>query len=178
MNTTDFLSIATAICPDRDAIVFEGNRWTYAQTAERTNRLAHALMGLGVNKGDRVGMLEVNCNHYVEAYFAAAKLGALFVPLNFRAKAYELQYMIANAEAKILLVGKRYIAMLDTLLPKLPTVTTCIALEDKHKEMPFYEDLLTASSPDLMRLLPRSAMMTSLCSCIPQEPLADPKAYP
>jgi acyl-CoA synthetase (AMP-forming)/AMP-acid ligase II len=148
MNTTDFLSIATAICPDRDAIVFEGNRWTYAETAERTNRLAHALMGLGLNKGDRIGILEVNCNHYVEAYFAAAKLGAMFVPLNFRAKADELQYLIANAEAKILLVGTRYVDMLDTLLPQLPTVTTCIVLEGEHKGMPFYEDLLTSSSPD------------------------------
>jgi acyl-CoA synthetase (AMP-forming)/AMP-acid ligase II len=148
MNTTDFLSIATAICPDRDAIVFEGNRWTYAETAERTNRLAHALMGLGLNKGDRIGILEVNCNHYVEAYFAAVKLGAMFVPLNFRAKADELQYLIANAEAKILLVGTRYVDMLDTLLPQLPTVTTCIVLEGEHKGMPFYEDLLTSSSPD------------------------------
>ena len=58
MNTTDFLSIATAICPDRDAIVFEGSRWTFAETAERTNRLAHGLMGLGVNKGDRIGMVK------------------------------------------------------------------------------------------------------------------------
>lgn len=148
MNTTDFLGIATAICPDRDAIVFAGKRWTYAETAERTNRLAHALMGLGLKKGDRIGILEVNCNQYVEAYFAAAKLGAIFVPLNFRAKADELEYMIGNAEAKILLVGARYMDMLDTLLPKLPTVTTCIALEDKHKEMPSYEDLLTSSSPD------------------------------
>ena len=40
MNTTDFLSIATAICPDRDAIIFEGSRWTYAQLNERVNRLA------------------------------------------------------------------------------------------------------------------------------------------
>jgi len=150
MNTTDFLNIATAICPDRDAIVFEGNRWTYAEITERTNRLAHALTGLGIQKGDRIGMLQVNCNHYVEAYFAAAKLGAIFVPLNFRAKADELQYMIANAEAKILLVGTRYMDMLDTLLPQLPTVTTCIALEEKHKGRPFYEDLVTASSPDEM----------------------------
>ena len=76
MNTTDFLSIATAICPDRDVIVFEGKRWTYAHTTERINRLAHALTTLGVKEGDRIGMLEVNCNHYLEGYFAAAKLGA------------------------------------------------------------------------------------------------------
>jgi len=148
MNTTDFLNIATAICPDRAAIVFAGKRWTYAETTERANRLAHALIGLGLKRGDRIGILQVNCNHYVEAYFAAAKLGAIFVPLNFRAKADELQYMIGNAEAKILLVGTRYVEILDTLLPQLPTVTTCIALEDKHRGMPSYEDLLTTSSPD------------------------------
>jgi acyl-CoA synthetase (AMP-forming)/AMP-acid ligase II len=150
MNTTDFLSIATAICPERDAISFEGSRWTYADTTERTNRLAHALIGLGLKRGEMIGMLQVNCNHYVEAYFGAAKLGAIFVPLNFRAKADELKYMIGNAEAKILLVGARYMDMVDTLLPQLPTVTTCIALEHKHKGMPLYEDLLTASSADEM----------------------------
>lgn len=148
MNTTDFLSIATAICPDRDAITFEGSRWTYAQLNERVNRLARALDNLGVRKGERIGMLQVNCNQYMEAYFASAKHGAIFVPLNFRAKADELQYMIGNAEAKVLLVGTRYMDMVDTLLPQLPTVTTCIALEDKHNGTPLYEDLLTASSPD------------------------------
>src|SRR4030043_681708 len=102
MNTTDFLSIANAICPERDGILFEGKRWTYAQTNERVNRLVNALVKLGVEKGDRVGILQVNCNQYIETYYAAAKLGAIFVPLNFRAKAEELTYMITNAEAKIL----------------------------------------------------------------------------
>ena len=43
MNTTDFLSIANAICPERDCIVFEGKRWTYSQMNDRTNQLANAL---------------------------------------------------------------------------------------------------------------------------------------
>jgi len=120
MNTTDFLSIATAICPERDVIVFEGRRWTYAQFNERVNRLAHALSTLEVNKGDRIGMLSVNCNQYMEAYFAAAKLGGIFVPLNFRAKADELNYMIANAEVKILCVGSRYLDMVDSLVASAP----------------------------------------------------------
>jgi len=55
MNTTDFLSIANAICPERDCIVFEGKRWTYAQTWERVNRLANALKKIGAEKGDRIG---------------------------------------------------------------------------------------------------------------------------
>src|SRR4030043_203835 len=122
MNTTDFLSIANAICPERDCIVFEGRRWTYAQTNERVNHLANALAKLGIKKGDRIGILHVNCNQYIETYFAVAKLGAIFVPLNFRAKADELTYMGANAEAKTLLVGRRYLDMVDAMLPELSTL--------------------------------------------------------
>ncbi len=50
MNTTDFLSILSAICPGRDGIVFEGKRWTYGQISERVNRLSHALVKLGLEK--------------------------------------------------------------------------------------------------------------------------------
>ena len=148
MNTTDFLSIANAICPDRDVIVFEGKTWTYAQTNERVNRLANALNALGVGKGDRIGMLNVNCNQYVESYFAAAMAGAIFVPLNFRAKADELGYMVANAEAKILLVGNRYMDMVDALLPQLPTVKECICIDRDISGKPYYENLISSSSSD------------------------------
>ncbi|MDI6776809.1 MAG: long-chain-fatty-acid--CoA ligase [Syntrophales bacterium] len=148
MNTTDFLTIAAAICPDRDAIVFEGKRWTYSQISERVNRLSNALTSLGVSKGDRCAIIQVNCPKYVESYCAAAKLGAIFVPLNFRAKADELSYMLDNAEAKILLVGKRYQEMVRTILPDLPTVERCISLDSKEGDMSFYEDILGASPPD------------------------------
>jgi acyl-CoA synthetase (AMP-forming)/AMP-acid ligase II len=148
MNTTDFLGIANAICPERDVIVFEGRRWTYAQFNERVNRLAHALSTLEVNKGDRIGMLSVNCNQYMEAYFVTAKLGAIFVPLNFRAKADELNYMIANAEAKILFVGSRYVDIVNTLLPQLPTIKNCISIDSVSNGKLYYEDLINSSSID------------------------------
>ena len=148
MNTTDFLSIARAICPDRDLIVFEDRRCTFTQCDERINRLANALIKLGVEKGDRIGILQVNCNEYIEAYFAAAKLGAIFVPLNFRAKADELSYMIANAEAKVLFAGGRYQPMVNDMLPQLPTVKECIGLDAENGEKSEYEELLSASSVD------------------------------
>lgn len=117
MNTTDFLSIAGAICPERDCVVFEGKRFTYAQISDRVNQLAHALDNMGVKKGDRIGMLSVNCNQYVEAYFAAAKLGGIFVPLNYRLKAEELEYTINRAEIRVLFVGNRYRDLVDSLKP-------------------------------------------------------------
>jgi len=147
MNTTDFLSIANAICPERDCIVFEEKRLTYAQTSKRVNKLSNALTKLGIEKGDRIGMLHVNCNQYIETYFAAAKLGTIFVPLNFRAKADELSYMIAHAEAKVLFVGNRYLEMVDGMLPELPAVKQCI-LVDNNKKKPCYEDLINSGSSD------------------------------
>jgi len=148
MNTTDFLNIANAICPDRDCIVFEGRRWSYAKVNERVNRLANALAQWGIGKGDRVGILHVNCNQHIETYFAVAKLGAIFVPLNFRAKSDELSYMIANAEAKTLFVGSRYLDIVNTMLPQLTTVKQCILIDSKDKNKIYYEDLLGSGSSD------------------------------
>jgi len=99
-----------------------------------------------VGKGDRVGIIQVNCNQYIESYFALAKLGAILVPLNFRAKADELGYMVANAEAKVLLMGNRYIDLVNTILPRLPTVKQCISINSGSEGMLYYEDIVTSSS--------------------------------
>lgn len=148
MNTTEFLYIATAICPDRAFIVFEGRQWSFAQFNERVNRLANAFRKFGVQKGDRVAMLQVNCPQYVEAYFAAAKIGAIFVPLNFRAKAEELTDMIGNSEAAVLLTGARYFDMVKEILPQLPSVKACISVDEPEDHAAFYEDLIDSGSPD------------------------------
>jgi acyl-CoA synthetase (AMP-forming)/AMP-acid ligase II len=149
MNTNDFLSISFAICPERDAMVFDSVRWSYGQTCERVNRLANALRGLGIKKGDRVGVLQVNCSQYIESYFAAAKIGAIFVPLNFRAKGEELAYMISNAGTKALLAGERYLEIVERILPEIPTVKHLICFETIQKDrFDCYEDLLSSSHAD------------------------------
>ena len=148
MNTLEFLYIATAICPDRRFIVFEGNTWSFAQFNERANRLANAFRDSGLKKGDRIGMLHVNCPQYVETYFAAAKIGAIFVPLNFRAKSDELAYMIGNAKPNTLLAGARYFQMVKEMLPQLPSIKNCICVDARQQGDPFYEDLIDSSSAD------------------------------
>jgi len=143
MNTTDFLSIPNAICPSRNCVVFEGKRWTYAEVYERVNRLANALVHLGVQKGDRIGILHVNCPQYVETYFASAKLGAILVPLNFRAKVDELAYMIENAEVKILFVGRRYKDLVDPFIARSTSVKQCVTIEGDGELN--YESLIRSS---------------------------------
>ena len=146
MNTTDFLSIATAICPERDCVVFEGTRFTYAGIDDRVNQLAHVLDGSGVKKGDRVGMLSVNCNQHVEAYFATAKLGGIFVPLNFRSRAEELEYMINRAEIRVLFVGSRYVDLVGSVATRLPTLERVIPVDGKGEGS--YEELIAGEPTD------------------------------
>ena len=148
MNTADFLNIATAICPERTAIVFEGKRYAFSQLNERVNRLANALSNFGVKKGDRIAMLQVNCNQFVETYFAAARLGAIYVPLNFRARGNEVTYMLNTAETSILLVGERYTGLVDSLHSDLTSVRHFISIENKHDGMLYYEDMIASSSAD------------------------------
>ena len=148
MNTTDFLNIAVSICPDRDFMVFEEKRLTYAQADERINRLAHVLTGFGIENGDRVGMLSVNCPQYIEAYFAAARTGAIFVPINFRARADELTYMLNQARIKVLFVGSRYAGMVREILPDLCTVETCICIDGPEELMQNYEDIIATAPED------------------------------
>ena len=107
MNTSEFLAISNAIVPDRPAIVFEGKRTTFEELQNRVNRLANGLRGLGVGPGDRVGIVEVNTDAVVETYFASAKMDGVFVPLNFRARADEMAFMIQDSGPKVLLARRQ-----------------------------------------------------------------------
>jgi len=148
MNTAEFLTIAATICPDRTAIVFEEKRYTFTELSERANRLANAMANLGVKKGDRVALLQVNCNQCVETYFATAKLGAIYVPLNFRAKADEHDYMLNFAEVNTLFMGDRYVDLIDSIKSKLPTVKHFVSIESKRDGRLYYEDLIASSPAD------------------------------
>jgi len=148
VNTTDFLNIATAICPDKTAIVFEDKRYTFSQLNERVNRLANGLLKPGIKKGDRVAFLQVNCNQCVETYFAVAKTGAIYMPLNFRAKGNELSYILNTAEATTLLAGERYIPLINSIRPELKYLKHLISIENKHDDMLYYEDMISSSPAD------------------------------
>src|SRR3546814_6302615 len=78
--------------------------WSSDVCSSDLNRLANALQALGIVKGDKISVMALNSMEYVEVYYAGAKLGAVFVPLNYRAKHEELAYMCNNSETKVLFV--------------------------------------------------------------------------
>ena len=111
MNTAEFLTISSAVVPDREALVSADTRVTYAEMAARVNRLANAMQSLGVTPGTAVAVMAVNSPQYVETYYACAKLGAIFVPLNYRAKHEELDHMVNASETQLFFVGERYLEL-------------------------------------------------------------------
>lgn len=148
MNTTELLTITAAIVPDRDAIVFDDKRITFGEISERANRLANALGDLGVGAGDRVAVMQVNCNEHIESYFATAKLDAIFVPINFRARAEELSFMLNDSGVKAIILGQRYQDMLRTIKPELTTLEHQITLETPGDGFLFYDDIIANASDD------------------------------
>ncbi|MBI1817140.1 MAG: long-chain-fatty-acid--CoA ligase [Deltaproteobacteria bacterium] len=148
MNTSNFVSIPAMMFPDQEILVYDTQRRTYGELWERIQRLANALEGIGVRRGDRIAVLQTNSAQYVEAYFAAAALNAVFIPVNYRAKLPELEYMLGAAETKVLLVGDRYVETVRQLLPKLPSVTTCIAMEGEHEGFRHIEPLIAAAAAE------------------------------
>jgi acyl-CoA synthetase (AMP-forming)/AMP-acid ligase II len=91
--------------PAAIAITGDGRELTFGELDERSSRLANALAGLGVGRGDRVAYLDQNATEFWETMFAAAKLGAVLTPLNFRLAAPELTGILKDAEPAVLIAG-------------------------------------------------------------------------
>jgi len=148
MIITEFLDLSAMLVSERTAIAFEGKRYSYAQLKERVNRLADSLNRLGLEKGERAAILEVNCNEYVEACFATVKVGGIFAPLNFRIRQEELTYLVNKAEPKILFVGSRYADMVNSARPQLPSVKHFIIIGGKYEGMTSYDELIASGSAE------------------------------
>jgi len=91
------------LTPAKEAVVDGEKRLTYCQLNQRVNRLARGLQALGVQSKDRIGILAYNCSEFVEVIMAAAKLGAILVPLNWRLTPSELAFILNDSGAETLL---------------------------------------------------------------------------
>jgi fatty-acyl-CoA synthase len=95
---------------DNDALVsrHQGIRLTYRQLREKTNEFAIALLGFGVDKGDRVGIWSPNNTEWVLTQFATAKVGAILVNINPAYRVSELEYALNQAEVSLLVTAKQF----------------------------------------------------------------------
>lgn len=109
----DWLTYRAWFNPAKEAIIYNGKRVTYGQLNERVNRAASVLAARGITKGSRVSLLMVNSNAFLEVFFACAKLGAIAVPLNFRLSPKELEFIINDAEASVLVYHARFKGLIE-----------------------------------------------------------------
>ncbi len=98
----------------------DGPKWTYQELHETSNRYAHAFLKMGVQKGDRIGILLYNCLEYWAVYFAAAKIGAIAVRLNFRLVSEELEYALQDSGTTILCMGADFVDRIAPIRPSVP----------------------------------------------------------
>ncbi|MFF0559545.1 long-chain fatty acid--CoA ligase [Streptomyces sp. NPDC004266] len=131
--------------PRRTALLYEGRAIDYAELHERCTRLAHALRGAGVARGDRVAFLGPNHPAYLETLFATGLLGAVFVPLNARLAVPELLHQLTDSGSAVL-VHAGQPAGRTAELAAGAALATVLAV-DGGPGVP-YEELLAASSTE------------------------------
>lgn len=113
MNIAQHVERAAKFFPDRDAILFEGNHWTYRELNDRANRVANALRANGIQRGDRVSLYLSNCPEFALAYIAAMKIGAIAVSINGLYKSEEVKYIVNDS-------GSTAIFTSGDLVPNIP----------------------------------------------------------
>jgi len=101
--------------PDKTAIVCGDSRLSHSELNSRANRLANALIGMGLRKGDNVAIVADTCLEYIELYFAMAKAGIVIVPVNIALSHDELLHIIGDCGAKVMVFGENYLDFLNTL---------------------------------------------------------------
>ena len=116
MELGSWIGRRAAATPRLPAITFDGHTTSYGELLDRIDRLAAELAAGGVGQGDRVGYLGLNDPMFLITLFAAARIGAVFVPLNYRLTAAELGYILADAGVHTLLADARHAAVADPVL--------------------------------------------------------------
>jgi fatty-acyl-CoA synthase len=161
MTAKDILRVNAFKWPNKIGIKDLYKAYTFKQWNERACRLANALAGMGMKKGDRFAVLAYNCVEWMEIYAAAAKGGFICVPIMFRLAVPEMEYNINHSGAKVFIVqgGKNlrdgkdfpWIEQVKGMKKNLPMVEKYVsfAVDPSHDDgFLSYEDSIAAASPE------------------------------
>jgi long-chain acyl-CoA synthetase len=122
----DIVRAHAAARPDHVALRFEDRTWTYGELAAESARVAQALRAEGVRPQQRVAVLDKNAPEYFTFLFGAAMANAVTLAVNWRLAAPEMEYVLNDAEARVLLVGEEFLAHLEKM--SLETVTKIVVV--------------------------------------------------
>ena len=122
LNLGQNLKVNAKKFPNTIALKEHERAFTYPETNRRVNRLAHSLLFLGLNKGDKVAVLLENSIEIIEVYLATAKTGLVIVPINFRLLGPDVEYIVNNSDARALIVHDDFAPCVDEIKPKLANI--------------------------------------------------------
>lgn len=125
LSMGETLSVNAKLYPDKTGARDLARSMTFRVWNERASRLANALLGLGLGKGDRVAVLAYNRVEWLEIYAAVAKAGLIAVPINFRLTPEEILYILDNCGARALIVE-------DQLTGSIDAIRGRFAIPDSH----------------------------------------------
>jgi acyl-CoA synthetase (AMP-forming)/AMP-acid ligase II len=140
---------------NREAWVFDNRRVTFEQFLKEVNRLSFGLKKMGVGKGDRLGILSQNCYEYILLYGAAAKLGAVMLPINWRLSLPEIEYILSDGTPRLFFISPEYEAMAKEISNKMKYSPKLIAWGGKESGSTPFSSLLEEEGPvDEVEILP------------------------
>lgn len=149
MQITSIIKRAAQINPKGVATIYEDRQQTWLQMLDRVARLAGGLQALGMKLEDRVALLSLNSDRYIEYYFATAWGGGAMMPMNIRWAAAECAYALNDAGAEILIVDDAFKGLakdLRTMVPNLKTIIYC-GDGETPEGMENYEDIVSSNDP-------------------------------
>lgn len=112
--------------PEKTALVFRGRSLTYTELENECNRVANALIDLGIRKYDRVAILAHNTAHHVLTWFGTAKAGGIYLAANYLLRGRDISYCINHSESKVFIVEDALYDLVKDVLDEMPTVKTFI----------------------------------------------------
>ena len=142
MNLKQMLERTASEVPQQTAIVLGSRRVSYRELDETSNRIANALIGLGIKKGNHVAILMSRTPEWVINCFGVLKAGAASVLLDSGAKAPELEPQLRESDSKVLITEERFSPVLSSVLPKVPLLKQVIKIDTDP-----YNEMLANSSP-------------------------------
>ncbi len=108
MNAAWWVRRWSELHPSKPAIIFEDKAISYGTLHRRLNAAASWLQSIGIEKGDRVAVMLNNCPEFLELYLGCSRLGAMFVPINFRLAPKEVEYTLINCRPRVFVFGSDF----------------------------------------------------------------------
>ncbi len=121
---------------DRTFLYFEDREYSFREVNNVANRVAKGLQLQGIAKGDKIAILTNNCPEFIFLWFGLSKLGGLEVPLNPAHKGDLLVYFLNHSDARIIVVDRRYIDRVATVLPRVPNIDIVVVLGKAVSDQP------------------------------------------